>query len=442
VSIKNYTKKEFSSYFLVCYNGKMIKYDIKNINLADEGQKKINWAKSDMPVLCGIAEDFKKRKPFSGVSIGACLHVTAETANLMISLKEGGANISLCASNPFSTQDDVAAALVKYYKIPVFAKKGENTKEYFSHLNSVLDVIPDITMDDGADLVSLLHSERPKQVIKVKGGTEETTTGVTRLRSMAKEKALLFPVIAVNDSMTKHFFDNRYGTGQSTLDGIIRATNRLIAGSCFVVAGYGWCGKGLAMRARGMGANVIVTEIDPIRAIEASMDGFRVMRMVDAVNNADFICTVTGNTSVVGATVFNKIKNGCIISNSGHFDVEIDLVALEKETKQKRNLRNMVEEYELKNGKKIFVLAEGRLVNLSCAEGHPASVMDMSFANQALAGEFILKNYKNLSKDVHVLPEELDRKIAILKLKSLGIKIDSLTSRQKEYLSGWREGTN
>ncbi|MEI8270309.1 MAG: adenosylhomocysteinase [bacterium] len=418
-----------------------MKYDIKNINLADEGLKKINWAKMDMPVLSGIAIDFKKRKPFNKVKIGACLHVTAETANLMIALKEGGADIALCASNPFSTQDEVAASLVKHYKIPVFAKKGENTKEYFSHLNSVLDFVPDITMDDGADLVSLLHSERPKQVQNVQGGTEETTTGVTRLRSMAKEKALLFPIIAVNDSMTKHFFDNRYGTGQSTLDGIIRATNKLIAGSVFVVAGYGWCGKGLAMRARGMGANVIVTEIDPVKAIEASMDGFRVMKMIDAVGTADFICTVTGNTSVVGIDVFKKIKNGCIISNSGHFDVEIDLVSLGKITKQKKLLRNMVEEYEMKDGKKIFVLAKGRLVNLSCAEGHPASVMDMSFANQALAGEYILKNYKNLSQDVHVLPETLDRKIAELKLKSLGIKIDTLTSRQKEYLEGWHEGT-
>ena len=418
-----------------------MKYDIKNINLANEGLKKINWAKMDMPVLGGIANDFKKRKPFKNVNIGACLHVTAETANLMIALKEGGANISLCASNPFSTQDEVAAALVKNFKIPVFAVKGEDTKKYFSHINSILDTDPIITMDDGADLLSILHKERPKQVKNVKGGTEETTTGVTRLRSMAKEKALQYPVIAVNDSMTKHFFDNRYGTGQSTLDGIIRATNKLIAGSVFVVAGYGWCGKGLAMRARGMGANVIVTEIDPVKAIEASMDGFRVMKMVDASINADFICTVTGNTSVVGEEVFRKIKNGCIISNSGHFDVEIDLVALKKTTKQKRVLRNMVEEYELKDGKKIFVLAEGRLVNLSCAEGHPASVMDMSFANQALAGEYILENYKNLKPDVYVLPEVLDIKIAELKLKSLGIKIDTLTSRQKEYLSGWEEGT-
>ena len=418
-----------------------MKYDIKNINLASEGLKKINWAKLDMPVLSDIATDFQKKKPFKSLKIGACLHVTAETANLMIALKEGGAQVTLCASNPFSTQDDVAAALIKHFKIPVFAIKGEDTKKYFSHINAVLDTNPEITMDDGADLLSLLHNERPKQVSKVKGGTEETTTGVTRLRAMAKEKALKYPVIAVNDSMTKHFFDNRYGTGQSTLDGIIRATNKLIAGSVFVVAGYGWCGKGLAMRARGMGANVIVTEIDPVKAIEASMDGFRVMPMKEAVKNADFVCTVTGNTGVVSIEAYQNIKNGCIISNSGHFDVEIDLVALAKITKQKKVLRNMVEEYELKDGKKIFVLAEGRLVNLSCAEGHPASVMDMSFANQALSVEYILKNYKKLSQDVHILPEVLDVKIAELKLKSLGIKIDTLTPRQKEYLTGWREGT-
>ena len=418
-----------------------MKYDIKNIDLAEQGLKKIKWASNDMPVLGGILTDFKKRKPFKNNTIGACLHVTAETANLMIALKEGGANAVLCASNPMSTQDDVAAALVKFYKIPVFAKKGENNKEYFSHINAVLDSNPDITMDDGADLVSLLHSERPKQLAKIKGSTEETTTGVTRLKSMAKEGALLFPVIAVNDSMTKHFFDNRYGTGQSTLDGIIRATNKLIAGSVFVVAGYGWCGKGLAMRARGMGANVIVTEIDPIKAIEASMDGFRVMPMSRASKEADFICTVTGNTSVVNEDTFKNMKNGCIISNSGHFDVEIDLIALQKITKQKKTLRDFVEEYTLKDGRVVFVLAGGRLVNLGSAEGHPASVMDMSFANQALAGEFILKNYKTLSKDVHVLPEDLDRKIAVLKLNSFGIKIDSLSSRQKEYISGWREGT-
>ena len=418
-----------------------MKYDIKDINLAEEGLKKIAWARKDMPVLSGIAETFKKNKTFKNVSIGGCLHVTTETANLIIALKESGANVSLCASNPFSTQDEVAAALVKYYQVPVFAIKGEDNKTYFSHLNAILDTKPVITMDDGADLVSLLHKERPEQIKIVKGGTEETTTGVTRLKSMAKEGALLFPVIAVNDSMTKHFFDNRYGTGQSTMDGIIRATNRLIAGSVFVVAGYGWCGKGLAMRARGLGANVIVTEIDPVKAIEASMDGFRVMPMKDASREADFICTVTGNTSVVGEESFKTIKDGCILSNSGHFDVEIDLVALDKITKQKKTLRNFVDEYELNNGKKIYVLASGRLVNLSCAEGHPASVMDMSFANQVLAAEYILNDYSKLSNNVHVLPEKLDRKIAELKLKSFGIKIDKLTPKQEKYISQWQEGT-
>ena len=422
------------------YNGFM-KYNIKNINLAEQGMKKIDWAGVDMPVLKGIGQDFKKKKLFKNITIGACLHVTAETANLMIAMKEGGANITLCASNPLSTQDDVAAALVKYYKIPVFAVKGESNKEYFENLNTILDTKPEITMDDGADLVSLLHSSRPDQIKKVKGGTEETTTGVTRLKSMAAEKALLFPVIAVNDSMTKHFFDNRYGTGQSTIDGIIRATNRLLAGSVFVVAGYGWCGKGLAMRAQGIGANVIVTEIDPVKAIEASMDGFRVMPMKEAAKEADFICTVTGNHGVVGEEAFKTMKDGCIISNSGHFDVEIDLKALEKITKQKKTIRDFVEAYELKDGRTIFVLAGGRLVNLSSAEGHPASVMDMSFANQALSAKYILEKHTELKNDVYVLPEKLDRQIAALKLKSLGIKIDTLTDRQKEYLSGWREGT-
>ena len=418
-----------------------MKYDIKNIKLAEKGKKKIEWAKLDMPVLNDMAIDFKKRKPFNGIKIGACLHVTAETANLMIALKEGGADIALCASNPLSTGDDIAAALVNNYRISVFAKKGENNKEYFSHINAVLDIKPDITMDDGADLVSLLHSERKNEVKNVLGGTEETTTGVTRLRSMAEEGALLFPIIAVNDSMTKHFFDNRYGTGQSTLDGIIRATNKLISGSVFVVAGYGWCGKGLAMRARGMGANVIVTEIDAVKALEAFMDGFRVMSMKEAGSIADFICTVTGNTSIVDEEIFKNIKDGCVVSNSGHFDVEIDLVALNKMTKKKEIMRDFVESYKLKNGKTIFILANGRLVNLSCAEGHPASVMDMSFANQALSTEYILKNYKKLSNNVHTLPEDLDKKIAMLKLKSLGIKIDVLSSKQKEYLAGWREGT-
>ncbi len=421
-----------------------MKYDIKNVSLADKGLIKIEWAGKDMPVLRDVSSGFKKTKPFKNITIAACLHVTAETANLMIALKEAGANVSLCASNPMSTDDAVAAALVKNFNIPVFAKKGEGKDEYMSHLRSVLDTKPDITMDDGADLVSELHSKRPDQIKKILGGTEETTTGVTRLKSMEKEGALLFPVIAVNDSMTKHMFDNRYGTGQSTLDGIIRATNKLIAGSVFVVAGYGWCGKGLAMRARGMGANVIVAEIDSIKAIEALMDGFRVMPMVEAAKEADFICTVTGNTDVVGADVFKTIKDGCIISNSGHFDVEIDLVALQKITKSKKVLRDFVESYKIKiakNEKTVFVLAGGRLVNLGSAEGHPASVMDMSFANQILAAEFILKNKGKLTNAVHVLPEVLDKKIAELKLKSFGTKIDVLTARQKEYISGWREGT-
>lgn len=418
-----------------------MKYDIKDIALAKRGMIKIEWAKKDMPVLFGIEIDFKNRKPLKNIIIGACLHVTAETANLMIALKNGGAKVALCASNPLSTQDDVAAALVKNFKIPVFAKKNENKKEYFAHLNSVLDINPNITMDDGADLVSELHSGQNRKLEKIIGSTEETTTGVTRLKSMEKKGILLFPIIAVNDSMTKHFFDNRYGTGQSTLDGIIRATNKLIAGSVFVVAGYGWCGKGLAMRARGMGANVIVTEIDEVKALEALMDGFRIMPMKEAAKEADFICTVTGNVDVVGLEIFKTIKNGCVISNSGHFDVEIDLVALRKITKTRKILRDFVENYELKNGKTIFVLAGGRLVNLGSAEGHPASVMDMSFANQALAVEFILKNKGKLANSVHILPEILDRKIATLKLHSLGAKIDTLTERQKKYMAGWQEGT-
>lgn len=418
-----------------------MKYDIKNIGLAKKGMTRIEWAKRDMPVLSGIAKDFQKSKPFKGVRIAACLHVTAETANLMIALKEGGGEVALCASNPLSTQDDVAAALVKNFKIPVFAKKGENKKEYFSHLHAVLATNPHITMDDGADLVSELHSLGKDKLRNIVGGTEETTTGVTRLKSMAKAGALMFPVVAVNDSMTKHFFDNRYGTGQSTIDGIIRATNKLIAGSVFVVAGYGWCGKGLAMRARGMGANVIVTEIDPVKAIEALLDGFRVMPMAEAASEADFICTVTGNINVVGEPEFKKMKDGCIISNSGHFDVEIDLKTLDKMAKEKKSLRDFTEEYTLKDGRKIFVLAGGRLVNLGSAEGHPASVMDMSFANQALAAEFILKNKGKLTHSVHVLPEALDRKIAELKLKSLGARIDVLSKRQKEYIAGWKEGT-
>ena len=417
-------------------------YDIKDIALAEEGLKKITWAGTDMPVLASIKTDFKKKKVFKGLKISACLHVTAETANLMIALKESGAEVSLCASNPLSTDDAVASALVKHFKIPVFAKKGESNEEYFAHIHKVLDTKPDITMDDGADLVSVLHNTRKELLKNIKGGTEETTTGVSRLKMMAQEDALTFPIVAVNDSETKHLFDNRYGTGQSTLDGIIRATNKLLAGSTFVVAGYGWCGKGLAMRARGLGANVIVTEVDSIKALEAFMDGFRVLPMAEASRMADFICTVTGNTDVVSMDTFKNIKNGCIISNSGHFDVEIDIKSLKKITTKKTNVRPGVESYLLKDGRNIFVLAEGRLVNLGSAEGHPASVMDMSFANQALAVEFILKNYQKLSKTVHTLDASIDDKIATLKLKSLGIKIDKLSERQKQYMSSWREGTN
>ncbi|MBI2630825.1 adenosylhomocysteinase [Candidatus Nomurabacteria bacterium] len=418
-----------------------MKHNIKDIELAKKGLIKIEWARNDMPVLSDIAADFKKSKPFKGITIGACLHVTAETANLMIALKEGGATVGLCASNPLSTQDDVAAALVKNFGIPVFAKKGESKKEYFEHLRNVLEMKPDITMDDGADLVGELHTKKQNQIQKIIGGTEETTTGVFRLKSMEKEGTLMFPVVAVNDSMTKRFFDNRYGTGQSTLDGIIRATNKLIAGTVFVVAGYGWCGKGLAMRARGLGANVIITEIDPVKAMEALMEGFRVMPMSEAGKIADFICTVTGNIDVVGRKTFANIKDGCVISNSGHFDVEIDLVSLQKITKNKKTLRDFVEVYTLNNGKRIFVLSEGRLVNLSSAEGHPASVMDMSFANQALAAEYILKNKGKLSNAVHILPETLDRKIATLKLHSLGTTIDKISEAQKKYMAGWRDGT-
>lgn len=416
--------------------------DIKNINLKTEGKKRIEWAAKDMPVLDIIKNDFIKSKSFKGTTFACCLHVTAETANLMIALKAGGAKVLLCASNPLSTQDDVAASLVADYGIDVYAIKGEDSKTYFSHIKAVLDAHPDIIMDDGADLVSELHKNRLNQIPEIKGSTEETTTGVVRLQSLAKSGKLLFPVIAVNESKTKHMFDNRYGTGQSTLDGIIRATNKLLAGSVFVVAGFGWCGKGLAMRARGMGAKVIVTEIDPVKALEASMEGFDVMSMRDAVKNADFICTVTGNKHVLREEHFKVMKDGCIISNSGHFDIEIDLVALKKMSKKVTNVRPFNEEYSLTNGKSIFVIAEGRLVNLGSAEGHPSSVMDMSFANQALAGEMIAKQFKTLSNEVHTLPEAIDARIANLKLKALGISIDKLTAEQKKYMGSWEEGTN
>ncbi|MSU55660.1 MAG: adenosylhomocysteinase [Candidatus Taylorbacteria bacterium] len=417
-------------------------YDIKDIGLAPKGKLRIEWAENDMPVLRQIRARFKKEKPLKGITLAACLHVTTETANLAITLKEGGANVFLCASNPLSTQDDVAASLVKDYGIPTFAIKGEDSKTYFKHINAVLDANPTLTMDDGADLVSELHKNRVKQLPSIVCGTEETTTGVIRLKSLAKAGKLKFPILAVNEAMTKHFFDNRYGTGQSTMDGIIRATNRLVAGSTFVVAGYGWCGRGLASRAHGMGAHVLVTEIDPVKALEAVMDGFQVMPMREAVKKADFICTVTGNKSVVGEKDFAVMKDGCIISNSGHFDVEIDLKALAKISTKRRMIRDFVEEFTVKGGKKVYVLGEGRLINLASAEGHPASVMDMSFANQALGAEFMLKNSKKHEPKVYVIPEEVDREIAALKLESLDVKMDVLTSEQKKYLGSWEEGTN
>ncbi|WP_028950408.1 adenosylhomocysteinase [Sulfurihydrogenibium subterraneum] len=416
-------------------------YHIKDISLADKGLLRIQWAEKDMPVLRQIRERFKKEKPLKGITIGACLHVTTETANLMITLKEGGADVYLTASNPLSTQDDVAAALVKYFEIPVFAIHGEDRDTYYEHLNAVLDKKPNITMDDGADLISLLHKERQDLASNVYGGTEETTTGVIRLKAMAKEKVLKFPVIAVNDAYTKHLFDNRYGTGQSTIDGILRATNRLIAGSKFVVAGYGWCGKGVAMRARGMGADVIITEVDPLKALEAVMDGYRVMPMIEAAKIGDFFVTVTGNINVIDRQHLEVMRDGAIVSNSGHFDVEINLNALQEMAVKTRDIRENVKEYTLKDGRNIYVLAEGRLVNLAAAEGHPAQVMDMSFANQALSAEFVYKNADKLEKTVYKVPDELDFEVARLKLQAMGVQIDTLTPEQVKYLSSWEHGT-
>lgn len=416
-------------------------FHVKDMNLSSMGKKRIEWAEADMPVLRKVKENFAKKKPLKGTKLAACLHVTTETANLMITLKAGGADIVLCASNPLSTQDDVAASLVKDYGIPTYAIKGEDNKTYYKHLNAALDMKPNITMDDGADLVSLLHTDRKELVAGVLGSTEETTTGVIRLKSLAANKILKFPVIAVNDAQTKHFFDNRYGTGQSTLDGILRATNRLFAGSSFVVCGYGWCGKGVAMRAKGMGANVIVTEIDPLKALEAVMDGFRVMPIADAAKIGDFFCTVTGNLNVIRKEHFIKMKDGALVSNSGHFNVELDLVGLKAASKGKRVVREFVEEYTLKNGKTVCVLGEGRLINLASAEGHPASVMDMSFANQALAADFLVKKGKTLTNQVYTVPAEIDKEIARLKLAALGMKIDTLTAEQKKYLASWEMGT-
>jgi adenosylhomocysteinase len=416
-------------------------HDVKDLKLAKEGKLRIEWANQNMPVLNRIKARFEKEKPLKGKRIGACLHVTTETASLMQTLKAGGAQVSLCASNPLSTQDDVAASLVKNDKIAVFAIKGENNKIYYSHINAVIDKKPQYTMDDGADLVSTLHSERSELIDLVQGGTEETTTGVIRLKSMAADHVLKYPIIAVNDAKTKHFFDNRYGTGQSTMDGIIRATNRLIAGSIFVVCGYGWCGRGLAMRARGMGGNVVVTEVDPLTALEAVMDGFSVMPMNKAARVGDFFCTVTGNINVIRKEHFSLMKDGAIVANSGHFNVELDLEALGELAKSRRMIRPFVEEYVMADGKCINVLGDGRLINLAAAEGHPSSVMDMSFANQALCIEHMVKLAKSLDLDVHPVPEDIDTAIAKEKLVAMGIKIDRLTREQKQYLSSWNIGT-
>ena len=415
--------------------------DIKNFELADLGKKRIEWANQSMKVLQIIRKEFIKNQPLKGIRISACLHVTAETANLMVCLRDGGAEVALCASNPLSTQDDVAASLVRDYNIPVFAIKFEDNESYYSHIQAALDHKPQITMDDGADLVSVLHTKRQAELAGVIGGTEETTTGVIRLRAMAKEGVLAYPIVAVNDADTKHLFDNRYGTGQSTIDGIIRATNFLLAGSKFVVAGYGWCGRGLASRARGNGAEVIITEVDPTKALEAVMDGFRVMSMEEAAKLGDVFCTVTGNKNVLAKQHFELMKDGAIISNSGHFNVEIDIPTLEKMSSSKRTTRNFVDEYTMKDGRRINLLGEGRLINLASAEGHPASVMDMSFADQALSVDFMVKNAKTLEKRVYTVPAELDKRVAKLKLESMGIKIDRLTPEQEEYLASWNEGT-
>ena len=416
-------------------------YDIKDIKLANKGALRIEWASNNMPVLNLIAERFKKEKPLAGIKIAACLHVTTETAVLMGALKAGGAELVLCASNPLSTQDDVAASLVKNLKASVFAIKGEDTKTYYRHIQAALSGKPDITMDDGADLVSTIHQRPPAVHANIIGGTEETTTGVIRLRALANEGKLRYPIIAVNDAQTKHLFDNRYGTGQSTLDGIIRATNKLLAGANFVVCGYGWCGKGAAMRAKGMGSRVIVVEVDPLRALEASMDGFDVMPIKDAARIGDVFVTVTGDISVIRKEHFQVMKDGAIVSNSGHFNVEIDIPELEKLSKSKKRIREFVDEYILRDGRKIYILGEGRLINLAAAEGHPASVMDMSFANQAFSAEYMVKNYKKLERDVYVVPKDIDENIAALKLKSMKIRIDTLTPEQKKYLSSWEMGT-
>lgn len=415
--------------------------DVKDFTLADRGKRKIEWANQQMPVLQLIRKRFIKEKPLKGIRMSACLHVTSETANLAITLRDGGADLVLCASNPLSTQDEVAACLAKDYNIPTYAIKGEDNATYYAHISAAIEHHPQITLDDGADLVTTLLTKHKNLIPNVIGGTEETTTGVIRLRAMAKDGTLAYPIIAVNDALTKHLFDNRYGTGQSTLDGVIRATNLLLAGMNVVVAGYGWCGRGVAMRAKGMGANVIVTEINPTKGIEAIMDGFRVMPMHEAAKIGEIFVTVTGNKSVLAADHFNQMRDGAVMCNSGHFNVEIDIPALEKMASSKRTTRQFVEEYSMKDGRKINLLGEGRLINLAAAEGHPASVMDMSFADQALSVDYLVKNYKNLEKKVYAVPDDLDKRVARLKLESMGIKIDRLTPEQEEYLASWSEGT-
>jgi adenosylhomocysteinase len=418
-----------------------MKYHVKDLKLAPKGKDRIEWAERSMPVLRLIKTRFQKDKPLKGIKMAACLHVTTETANLLITLKAGGADVYACASNPLSTQDDVAAALVKVYGIPTFSIKGEDRKTYYKHLYAALDAHPNITMDDGADLVSELHSARAAQSSEIIGSTEETTTGVIRLRAMEKDGILKFPVVAVNDAKTKHLFDNRYGTGQSTMDGIIRATNVLVAGAVVVVSGYGWCGRGVAMRAKGLGGRVIVCEIDPMKALEAVMDGFDVMPIAKAAPVGDIFVTLTGDIHVIRKEHFAKMKDGAIVANSGHFNVELDLEGLKKISKKVRLLRDFVQEYSMKNGRKVFILGEGRLINLAAAEGHPASVMDMSFANQALGAEYVVNNHESLQNKVYSIPTDIDNEIARLKLKALGIPIDTLTAEQEHYLSSWEMGT-
>ena len=418
-----------------------MKYDIKDAKLAKKGKLKIEWAAERMPVLKLIQNRFKREKPLKGTRVACCLHVTTETAFLMLTLKAGGANVALCASNPLSTQDEVAASLVKDYNIPVFAIKGEGEKTYYKHINNILDMKPQITMDDGADLVSTIHMKRKDLVADVLGGSEETTTGVIRLRSMEKHGKLLFPMIAVNDADTKHLFDNRYGTGQSTIDGILRATNILFAGLNVVVCGYGWCGRGVAMRAKGMGAMVHVCETDPLRGLEATMDGYKVIPLRKAAKIGDVFVTLTGDTRVIGEGHFKLMKDGAIVANAGHFNVEIDIPALEKLSSRKRRIRDFVDEYTLRNGKRINILGEGRLINLAAAEGHPASVMDMSFADQSLSAEFIKKNARDLERKVYNVPKHIDKEVARLKLKAMGVEIDVLTEEQKNYLESWELGT-